>query len=163
VLAGQSRDRIPGQVALFRVVTRDYFQTIGARLREGRFFEISDRRSKSPVVIVNDSFANLQFPGRSPLGAQLKFGQLEEKDYWYTIIGVVKYIRDSGVTGELKPTIYLLHEQTDQWSTKGAQPSGIVVRNGSGARFDCFGDPSRDLDRRQDPAHLACADDWRNP
>jgi ABC-type antimicrobial peptide transport system permease subunit len=28
----------------------------------------------------------------------------------------------------LKPTIYLLHEQTDQWSTKGAQPSGIVVR-----------------------------------
>jgi ABC-type antimicrobial peptide transport system permease subunit len=28
----------------------------------------------------------------------------------------------------LKPTIYLLHEQTDQWTTKGAQPSGIVVR-----------------------------------
>lgn len=28
----------------------------------------------------------------------------------------------------MKPTIYLLHEQTDQWTTKGAQPSGIVVR-----------------------------------
>jgi predicted permease len=128
LLAGQSRDRIPDQVALFRVVTRDYFQTIGARLREGRFFEISDRRSETPVVIVNDSFANLHFPGRSALGAHIKVGQLGEKSYWYTMVGVVNEIRDRGVTEEVKPTIYLLHEQTDQWSTQGAQPSGIVVR-----------------------------------
>ena len=128
LLAGQPGDVVPGQVALFRVVTRDYLLTIGARLREGRFFEMSDRRSQSPVAIVNDSFANLHFPGRSPLGARMKFGQLDKKDYWYTIVGVVKAIRDRGVAEEMKPTIYLLHEQTDQWSTKGAQPSGIVVR-----------------------------------
>ena len=128
LLAGQSGDSIPKQVALFRVVTRDYFPTIGARLREGRFFEISDRRSESPVAIVNETFADRNFLGRSPLGAQLKFGQLDKEGYWYTIVGVVKEIRERGVTEELKPTIYLLHEQTDQWSTKGAQPSGIVVR-----------------------------------
>jgi putative ABC transport system permease protein len=128
LLAGQSRDRIAEQVALFRVVTRDYFSTIGARLREGRFFEISDRHSESPVVIVNETFASRNFPGRSPLGARLQFGQLDEKGYWYTIVGVVKEIRERGVTEELKPTIYLLHEQTDQWSTGGARPSGIVVR-----------------------------------
>ncbi|MPY88276.1 MAG: FtsX-like permease family protein [Luteitalea sp.] len=126
LLAGQSRDSIPEQVALTRVVTRDYFPTIGARLREGRFFEISDRRSESPVAIVNESFADLNFPGRSPLGAQLKFGQLNEKGYWYTIVGVVKEIRDRGVVEELKPTIYRLHEQADQ---SGDPPSsGIVVR-----------------------------------
>jgi len=128
LFAGQSGDSIPKQVALFRVVTRDYFPTIGARLREGRFFEISDRRSESPVAIVNETFADRNFPGRSPVGAQLKFGQLDKKGYWYTIVGVVKEIRERGVTEELKPTIYLLHEQTDQWSTKGAHPSGIVVR-----------------------------------
>ena len=128
LLAGQSGDSIPKQVALFRVVTRDYFPTIDARLREGRFFEISDRRSESPVAIVNESFADRNFPGRSPVGAQLKFGQLDKKDYWYTIVGVVKEIRERGVTEELKPTIYLLHEQTDQWTAKGAQPSGVVVR-----------------------------------
>ena len=127
-LVGQSRDPIPGQVGLFRVVTRGYFLTIGAHLRAGRFFETSDRRSQSPVVIVNDSFANRHFVGRSPLGAQLKFGQLDEKGYWYTIVGVVRDILDRGVTEEAEPTIYLLHEQTDQWSNKGAQPSGIVVR-----------------------------------
>jgi hypothetical protein len=37
----------------------------------------------------------------------------------------VKGIRDTGVTGELKPTIYRLHEQADQ---SGDQPSRIVVR-----------------------------------
>lgn len=128
LLAGQSEDSIPKQVALFRVVTRDYFPTIGASLRKGRFFEISDRRSASPVAIVNESFASRNFPGRSPLGAHLKFGQLDDKGYWYTIVGVVKPIREGGIAGELRPAVYLLHEQTDQWSTKGAQPSAIVVR-----------------------------------
>ena len=128
LLAGQSEDRIPQQVALFRVVTRDYFPTIEARLREGRFFEISDRRSASPVAVVNESFASRNFPGRSPLGAKLKFGQLEEKSYWYTIIGIVKQIREVSIAEELRPAVYLLHEQADQWVTKGAQPSWIVVR-----------------------------------
>lgn len=128
LFAGQSEASIPRQVALFRVVSRDYFRTVAARLRAGRFFEISDQRSESPAAIVNETFADRDFPGRSPLGARLKFGQLTEKGYWYTIVGVVKEIHDVGVTGELKPTIYLLHEQTDQWNTAGAQPSGIVVR-----------------------------------
>ena len=61
LLAGQARDRIPGQVALMRDVTRDYFPTISARLREGRFFDISDRRSGSPVAIVNETFADRRF------------------------------------------------------------------------------------------------------
>jgi predicted permease len=125
LLAGQSGDEFAGQVALTRVVSRDYFQTVGARLREGRFFEISDLRSDSPAAIVNDTFADRNFPGRSPLGARLKFGELNEKGYWYTVIGVVKEIRDAGVMGELKPTIYRLHEQAEQ---SGDQPSGIVVR-----------------------------------
>jgi predicted permease len=125
LLAGQPRNADSGQVALTRVVSRDYFQTIGAHLREGRFFELSDRRSDSPVAIVNETFADGNFPGRSPLGARFKFGQLNEKGYWYTIVGVVKEIRDTGVTGDLKPAIYRLHEQADQ---SGDQPSGIVVR-----------------------------------
>ncbi|RPJ50055.1 MAG: FtsX-like permease family protein, partial [Acidobacteria bacterium] len=122
LLHGQSRDRIPEQVALTRVVTRDYFATIGALLREGRFFDISDRRSESPVAIVNETFANRHFPGRSPLGERFKFGRTGDKGYWYTIVGVVKEIRDRGVTEDLKPTIYRLHEQADQ---SGDQPSGI--------------------------------------
>ena len=84
------RTAVPGQVALIRDVSRDYFATVGARLREGRFFDASDRKSDSPVAIVNEPFANRHFPGRSPLGQRFKFGELNEKGYWYTIVGVVK-------------------------------------------------------------------------
>lgn len=87
LLPGQASDAVPGQDALTRVVSREYFETVGARLREGRFFETSDRRSDSPVAIVNETFADRNFPGRSPIGARIKFGRLSEKGYWYTIVG----------------------------------------------------------------------------
>jgi putative ABC transport system permease protein len=125
ILAGQSNDDARAQVALTRVVTRDYFATVEARLREGRFFEISDRRSPSPVAIVNETFADRHFPGPSALGARLQFGRWGPNAYWYTIVGVVKEIRDRGVAEELRPAIYRLHEQGDQ---TGDIPSGIVVR-----------------------------------
>jgi len=123
--AGQSRDKIAGQVALMRVVTRDYLPTIGARLSEGRFFENSDRRSGSPVAIVNESFANRHFAGRSAIGARFQYGQLNEKGYWYTIVGVVKEIREVGMAEALRSAVYKPLEQADQI---GSDPSGIVVR-----------------------------------
>ncbi len=125
LLAGQASSDSRDQVALSRVVTRDYFPTVGAQLREGRFFEVNDRRSESPAAIVNDSFAARNFPGRSPLGARFKFGRLGERGYWYTVVGVVREIRDRGVAEDPKPTVYRVHEQADQ---SGDQPSGIVVR-----------------------------------
>ena len=125
LLAGQTPDQGSQQVAHTRVVTRDYFSTVGARLRAGRFFDASDQKSESPVAVVNESFANRNYPGRSPLGARFQFGRWGDKAYWYTIVGVVKEIRDRGVAEELRPAVYRLHEQADQ---TGEVPSGFVVR-----------------------------------
>jgi predicted permease len=125
LLAGQSRDRSSQQVALTRVVSHGYFSTVGARLREGRFFDSFDRRSESPAVVVSESFANRNYPGRSPLGARLKFERLNDSGYWYTIIGVVKEIRERGVAEDTQPAIYRVHEQAEQ---SNDWPSGIVVR-----------------------------------
>ncbi|HEY7179860.1 MAG TPA: ABC transporter permease [Blastocatellia bacterium] len=125
LLAGQTNDQAREQVALSRVVSRDYFGAVGARLREGRFFDASDQKSESPAAVVNESFANRNYPGRSAIGARFQFGDWGDKAYWYTIVGVVKEIRDRGVAEELKPAIYRLHEQADQ---TGDAPSGIVVR-----------------------------------
>ena len=124
-LTGQSRESISQQIALTRVVSHGYFATVEARLREGRFFEASDRKSETPVAVVNESFANRHYPGRSPLGERLKFERLNEKGYWYTIVGVVKEIRERGVAEDSRPAIYRVHEQADQTNDL---PSGIVVR-----------------------------------
>jgi len=125
LLAGQSPDRLSQQIALTRVVSHGYFATAGAQLREGRFFEASDQKSDSPVVVVNESFANRNYPGRSPLGERLKFERLNENGYWYTVVGVVKEIRERGVAEDSRPAIYRVHEQADQ---SNDLPSGIVVR-----------------------------------
>jgi putative ABC transport system permease protein len=125
LLTGQTSKDAREQVALSRVVSRDYFATVGASLREGRVFDLSDRRSESPVAVVNESFAERNFPGRSPIGARFQFGRWGSTAYWYTIVGVVREIRDRGVAEELQPAVYRVHEQADQ---SGDQPSGIVVR-----------------------------------
>jgi putative ABC transport system permease protein len=126
LISGQPRERERDQVALIRVVTRDYFPTIGARLREGRFFEDSDRHSDAQVAIVNETFADRNFAGRSALGAQFKFGNTGEKGYWYRIVGVVKEIRETGMGEKLRPAVYSLHEQGS--SQLMIPPSGIAVR-----------------------------------
>src|SRR5207249_10116381 len=62
-----------------------------------RFFEVSDRRSDAQVAIVNETFANRDFAGRSAIGAQFKFGNTGDKGYWYRIVGVVKEIHEVGM------------------------------------------------------------------
>jgi putative ABC transport system permease protein len=124
-LEGQSRSNIPNQVALMRNVSRGYFAAVGASLRDGRFFSAADQASDMPVAIVNEPFAKRHFRGQSPLGRRFKFGSLGEKGHWYTIVGVVKQIRESGVLEEAKPAVYRLHEHCDQI---GGLDVGIVVR-----------------------------------
>jgi putative ABC transport system permease protein len=125
-LDGQPANAVPGQVALIRNVSRDYFATVGAQLREGRFFDASDRKSDSPAAIINEPLANREFPGRSPLGQRLKFGELDGYGYWYTVVGVVRQIRESGVLDDARPAIYRVFEQCDQVNERLS--TGIVVR-----------------------------------
>jgi putative ABC transport system permease protein len=122
---GQSRDDISRQAALIRNVSPGYFATVGARLREGRDFETTDRKSNAPVAIVNEAWANRHFGKESPLGKRFKFGDLGDKGYWYTIVGVVRQIRESSVVEENRPTVYRTHEQCNQ---DFGMNGGIVLR-----------------------------------
>jgi putative ABC transport system permease protein len=125
LLEGQPKDGFAGQVALIRNVSRDYFATIGAQLREGRFFTASDRKSSLRVAIVNEPFANRHFAGRSALGQRFKFGELGDNGHWFTIVGVLKPIPESGVLEEAKPAVYRVRDQCEQIDDLSA---GIVIR-----------------------------------
>lgn len=126
-LEGQTGVQSRQQLALARVVTRDYFETVGATVREGRFFDETDVRSDAPSAIVNETFVGRHFANRSPIGARLQFGNRGQAGYWYTIVGVAKDIRERGVIEDVHPAIYRVLEQADQATAYA--PGGIVVRS----------------------------------
>ncbi len=81
--------------ANFEQVTEGYFDTLGAKIREGRDFNGDDTDTRLPVAIVNSAFARKHFGTESALGRRFRtvgnngllFGP------WRTIIGVVATVR----------------------------------------------------------------------
>ncbi len=69
------------------MVTRNYFDTMGIPLRAGRTFDISDRDTSDPVVVINEALAAKYFPGENPIGRVLLSGfgearRAHRRDRW---------------------------------------------------------------------------------
>jgi putative ABC transport system permease protein len=121
---GQALAERQGQDALMRVVSADYFQALGARLREGRFFRESDRPGSEAVALVNETFANRHWPGESSVGKQISTTATREEQ-WLTVAGAVREIRERGITIGTKPAIYIpLAQSEGYWPV----PGDLVVR-----------------------------------
>ena len=69
-----------------RIVTPDYFQTLGQPLIAGRPFTRADRGPDNQVVIVSKTMAQRYWPGDSPVGRRMS---PDNGDTWATIVGVV--------------------------------------------------------------------------
>ena len=64
-----------GQIVAFYQQAGDgFFETVGARLIEGRFFDRRDDLGTTPVVIVNQAMARTFWPGQSAVGRRLRAG-----------------------------------------------------------------------------------------
>ncbi|HXW92299.1 MAG TPA: FtsX-like permease family protein, partial [Terriglobales bacterium] len=99
-IPGRSLSAAGGRAtAAYRVVTPDYFTTIGTPLHEGRFFAESDGSASANVVLVNESFVRTWFPNEDVLGKILELHNLyaregidsaESQNDTVQIVGVVK-------------------------------------------------------------------------
>jgi predicted permease len=88
--------------ATWRIITPDYFRTMGLTLLAGRGFTDQDVISKPWRVVVSQRLAELLWPGQNPLGrtAILWKGQ---GDSPAEVIGVVANMRERGL--ERDPTL----------------------------------------------------------
>ena len=66
--------RLKGGGPYVRVVTRDYFTTMGTRLVQGRAFTDADRAGSERVAIVSETMAAILWPNESALGRCLIIG-----------------------------------------------------------------------------------------
>jgi predicted permease len=70
---------------------------MGVRLIHGRFFNNSDVAGGSPVIVINETFANRYWPNTDPVGKRMVFGTPNERSQWITIVGVVGDMRRRGL------------------------------------------------------------------
>ncbi|HEU4365185.1 MAG TPA: ABC transporter permease, partial [Candidatus Krumholzibacteria bacterium] len=84
--------------AEFENITAGFFDTLSARLLEGRDFTDLDSDQREPVAIVNALFARKHFGNESPLGRRFRTIQQNGTNPgpWRTIVGVVSTIRMQG-------------------------------------------------------------------
>ena len=109
--------------ALYRVATTDYLRTLGVRAIEGRLLDERDGADAPRAVVVNETLARTYWPGGSPIGERLRFGAPDGP--LFTVVGVVKDVRERGYQQLLKPGVYLSYAQTP---TTWAVPENLVVR-----------------------------------
>ncbi len=110
------------QPGAFRVAgTPDYAKTLGLKLVEGRFLEEADTAPDRRAVVVDQSFAETYFPGRSALGGRFSFeGRPENEADWLSIVGVVRNVPHNGVEEDSgNPFIYQV--------LQGWRPSGLTL------------------------------------
>jgi predicted permease len=101
----QGRPELDATTA-FRMVTHDYFQTLGIPVVRGRNFDPSDRQGSERVVVINEALAAKFFPGEEPLGRVLQtFDEQGER-----IVGVVRNAAEARLTDPPVPARYMLYE-----------------------------------------------------
>src|SRR5215831_9670817 len=75
-------------------VSGKYFETVGARLIEGRLLNDSDGADAPFVVVVNQTLAKTYWPKESALGHRIR---TNSNTPWRTIVGVVADIKNAGL------------------------------------------------------------------
>jgi putative ABC transport system permease protein len=93
--------------AHYRMISPDYFRTLGIPLREGRTFESSDDSTSAPVAIISETLARQFFPGRSAIGSRMRLADGEKTPREVSIVGVVGDVRHFGLEREATIEVYV--------------------------------------------------------
>jgi hypothetical protein len=118
----------------YRVISPEYFLTMGIPLVAGRAFARSDSAGAPAVAIVNQTTARMCLAGPRPLGAYVTLGRDlpgSLADGPRQIVGVAGDIRESRPDQEPAPTVYIPLGQTPDGVTalmNRAFRKGFIVR-----------------------------------
>jgi len=96
-------------VDFYQFVSLGYPETMGIPVLQGRTFETADVTGP-PVALVNETLADRFFADRNPIGQRLKPG-FGDRLPWFTIVGVLKDVKQGGIGERAGTELYLLTDQ----------------------------------------------------
>ena len=140
---GREEDRPQAQ---HQSVSEGYFETMGAKIVDGRFFTANDTPTTEPVVVINETMAKRYFPGQSAVGRQIlswssQIGPLGRNLTWtilpdgyrvqptIRIVGVVADIQNAALGLPVEPAIFATARQFPF----GTMTMAIQARDGATA------------------------------
>jgi putative ABC transport system permease protein len=120
-------DPPPGQSmsANNRVVSPDYFQTLGIPLLKGRLLTAQDTTQTPFAVVINQALARAYWGDEDPIGKRIKLIDRQSSLPWMTVVGVVGSIRQKGPSQDPYPEFYTPFTQEHQF---WARPSVLLIR-----------------------------------
>src|SRR5215469_1884965 len=94
-----------------RIVGGHYFEAMEIPLRRGRFFNEQDDTTSRIAVIVDEYMADQLWPGQDPIGKRIHIVELQSKDSWQTVVGVVGRVKQDSLDSTPRIAFYLAHTQ----------------------------------------------------
>ena len=93
--------------AFYRVISPNYFRTMGIPFRRGNEFTDRDSAEMPGVAIINETATRKYWPGEDPIGRKIKRGRPESKNPWVTIVGIAGSASQLSLREESQPEIYV--------------------------------------------------------
>ena len=121
-------------------VTPEYFHTMGTAVRRGRALASTDKAGAQRVAVVNETMAQLYWPGADPIGKCLRVGGSARP--CSEVIGVVEDARRGSVTEEVVVQYFIPLAQAD--SVVNWPITALLVRTGRDAN-DLLGPVRREI------------------
>ncbi len=99
-------------------VSPTFFDLIGAEIVAGRGIEETDILESQRVVVLDERFVEMNWPGEDALGKQVRLGRSGSENPWHTVVGVIRTI------DMLEPLQFAADRPENMFAPLGQNPVG---------------------------------------
>jgi predicted permease len=92
-------------VAYYQIAGDRFFETLGARLIEGRFLEPRDGNKNTPGVVINETMARTFWPHQRAIGRRVRPSAPGE--LWCMVVGVVGDLKNAGLDKPIGTELFI--------------------------------------------------------
>ncbi len=140
----EGSERAEGETWLadYRVITRDYFNTMNAPLLMGRPFGQADDARANGVVIINETMAKRYWLDSDPIGARIR---LRDDHPWLSVVGIIGDFKHEDLSTASRPEMFFPRAQPGSHFSLGPRRAMSVVLRTNGDPLSYVGPLRREL------------------